>query len=380
MRKFVLGVIFLVSAIFSADNFTFEKVNNPKEVVSKAQKQSLKSKQSSQVRSYTPLPISQFVFDENLDELTSVSSGGQFLFYLAYNKVQNDPTIPRSELLVNLSENENYACDYTAQQASICSYEDYYSQVQYALNSIGGWFYFTQYPTSNDNFVLIDRKNTKRGNAGQSQSFMGGKPHFKVFVDTYGKLSVTFTLVTGGTQTVSTPQAIPLNTKVYLQANNRGIDYEVGWTTLDGVSSRASGSHQGFSIPADIDEHRVARNNKTSCQSGPNLTNINERNSGCIKIDFGSKMQQMVEFYNQKKNSHFISNFFWNALTDIFADMNKTDISNNTVFQPNTSLVVDTNFINKVYGDLFMGQNNFNANQLRVYIADNYIIADVREY
>lgn len=380
MRKFVLGVIFLVSAIFSADNFTFEKVNNPKEVVSKAQKQSLKSKQSSQVRSYTPLPIDQFVFDPNLDELTSVSSGGQLLFYLAYNKVQNDPTIPRSELLVNLSENENYACDYTAQQASICSYEDYYSQVQYALNSIGGWFYFTQYPTSNDNFVLIDRKNTKRGNAGGSQSFMGGKPHFKVFVDTYGKLSVTFTLVTGGTQTVSTPQAIPLNTKVYLQANNRGIDYEVGWTTLDGVSSRASGSHQGFSIPADIDEHRVARNNKTSCQSGPNLTNINERNSGCIKIDFGSKMQQMVEFYNQKKNSHFISNFFWNALTDMFADMNKTDISNNTVFQPNTSLVVDTNFINKVYGDLFMGQNNFNANQLRVYIADNYIIADVREY
>ncbi|CUU75640.1 hypothetical protein [Campylobacter hyointestinalis] len=380
MRKFVLGVIFLVSAIFSADNFTFEKVNNPKEVVSKAQKQSLKSKQSSQVRSYTPLPISQFVFDENLDELTSVSSGGQFLFYLAYNKVQNDPTIPRSELLVNLSENENYACDYTAQQASICSYEDYYSQVQYALNSIGGWFYFTQYPTSNDNFVLIDRKNTKRGNAGGSQSFMGGKPHFKVFVDTYGKLSVTFTLVTGGTQTVSTPQAIPLNTRVYLQANNSGIDYEVGWTTLDGTSSRASGSHQGFSIPADIDEHRVARNNKTSCQSGPNLTNINERNSGCIKIDFGSKMQQTVEFYNQKKNSHFISNFFWNALTDMFADMNKTDISNNTVFQPNTSLVVDTNFINKVYGDLFMGQNNFNANQLRVYIADNYIIADVREY
>ncbi|TWO30435.1 hypothetical protein [Campylobacter hyointestinalis] len=268
MQKFVLGVIFLVSAIFSADNFTFEKVNNPKEVVSKSltQKQSLKSKRS--VRSYTPLPISQFVFDENLDELTSVSSGGQFLSYLAYNKVQGDPTIPRSELLVNLSENENYACDYTAQQASICSYEDYYSQVQYALNSIGGWFYFTQYPTSNDNFVLISRMNSQIGSVEplmlDTPSYR--KPHFKVFIDTYGKLSVTFTLVTGGTQTVSTPQAIPLNTKVYLQANNSGINYEVGWTTLDGTSSIASGSHQGFSIPADIDEHRVARNNKTSCQ------------------------------------------------------------------------------------------------------------------
>lgn len=51
-----------------------------------------------------------------------------------------------------------------------------------------------------------------------------------------------------------------------------------------------------------------------------------------------------------------------------------------TIFQPNTSLVVDINFINKVYGDIFMGQNNFNSSQLRVYVADNYIIADIREY
>ena len=146
MPKLILITIFLVSALFSADNFTFEKVNNPKEILSQisTKKQSLKSKQIPQVRAYTPLPIDQFVFDPNLDELTSVSSGGQLLFYLAYNKKQNDPTMPRSELLTNLSENENYACDYTAQQASICSYEDYYSQVQYALNSIGGWFYFTQ--------------------------------------------------------------------------------------------------------------------------------------------------------------------------------------------------------------------------------------------
>ncbi|WP_051870889.1 hypothetical protein [Campylobacter iguaniorum] len=272
------------------------------------------------------------MFDENLDELTSVSSGGQFLFYLAYNKVQNDPINPRSDLFVNLSQGENYHCDYSGTQSAICNYEDYYSQVEYALNSIGGWFIFNQYPATDDEFVLMDRKNTLRGNAGQSQSFMGGKSHFKVLVGADGRLGVKFTLVTGGTQSVWTPQAIPLNTRVYFQANNRGIDYEVGWTTLDGTSSRASGSHQGFSIPADIDEHRVARNNKTSCQSGPNLTNINERNSGCIKIDFGSKMLETVEFYNQKKNSHFISNFFWNALTDMFADMNKTDISNNTVF------------------------------------------------
>ena len=383
MKKIVLAITLLAHTLFSADNFTFEKVNNAQEISNKKLKKSnsLKSKKSPQVRAYTPLPINQFVFDENLDELISVSSGGQHLFYLAYNKIQNDPTKPRGELLVNLTENENYACDYIAQQAPICNYEDYYSQVGYAMNSIGGWFYFNAYPSNDSDFVLINRINAKRGNAGGSNSFMGNKPHFKVFVSSDGRLKAQFTLITGGLDTVSSPEPIPLNKNVYLQANNSGINYEVGWITLDGTSSVASGSHQGFAIPADIDEHTVARNNKTSCQSGTNIIEpITAKNSGCIKIDFINKIIETGNFYNSKKNTHFISNFFWNGATTMFADMNKTDISNNTVFQPNTRLVVDTNFINKVYGDLFIGQNNFTANQLRVYVDDNYIIADVREY
>lgn len=383
MRKFVLGVIFLVSAIFSADNFTFEKVNNPKEILSKiSTKKPSRSKLS--VRSYTPLPISQFVFDENLDELTSVSSGGQFLSYLAYNKVQGDPTIPRSELLVNLSENENYACDYTAQQASICSYEDYYSQVQYALNSIGGWFYFTQYPTSNDNFVLISRMNSQRGSVEplmlDTPSYR--KPHFKVFVDTYGKLSVTFTLVTGGTQTVSTPQAIPLNTNVYLQANNSGIDYEVGWTTLDGTSSRASGSHQGFSIPADIDEHRVGRNTQKLCVSdgGGNAT---KETSGCITISSPFVEQE----FNNSKNAYKtfskynrMTKFFWGYEVDMFSDMNTTNLSNKPIYQ--SSLSIDGNLINKILSDISGSTNNFAADELRLYVDGDYnvIVADIRAY
>lgn len=392
MQKFVLGVIFLVSAIFSADNFTFEKVNNPKEVVSKAQKQSLKSKQSSQVRSYTPLPISQFVFDENLDELTSVSSGGQHLFYLAYNKVQNDPTKTFSVNIPEVDTSTGYRCDYNGSHQAICSFKEFYHRVEYANNSIGGWFYFTQYPTSNDNFVLIDRKNTKRGNAGGSQSFMGGKPHFKVFVDTYGKLSVTFTLVTGGTQTVSTPQAIPLNTRVYLQANNSGIDYEVGWTTLDGTSSRASGSHQGFSIPADIDEHRVARNNKTSCQSGPNdIGTPTAKNSGCIKISLKPDVSD-TDLANQSAINdaklelfakiNAMKNFFWNYKIDMFADMNATDISNRAIYQNDTSLVIDGNLINKILSDISGSTNNFAADELRLYVDGDYnvIVADIRAY
>ncbi|WP_096029835.1 hypothetical protein [Campylobacter lanienae] len=157
MKKIALATIFLVSALFSADSFTFEKVNNPKEILSKiSTKKPSRSKLS--VRSYTPLPIDQFVFDSNLDELTSVSSGGQLLFYLAYNKNQGDPT---NFLIKNISE--NYRCDYDGTNQANCNFDLYHTRVEYALNSIGGWFYFTQYPSSDDEFVLIDRKkHTKR--------------------------------------------------------------------------------------------------------------------------------------------------------------------------------------------------------------------------
>ncbi|CUU67716.1 Uncharacterised protein [Campylobacter hyointestinalis] len=379
MKKFALATIFLVSTLFSADNFTFEKVNNPKEVVSKAQKQSLKSKQNAQVRSYTPLPIDQFVFDENLDELTSVSSGGQHLFYLAYNKVQGDPT---NFLIKNISQ--NYRCDYDGSHQANCDFDLYHTRVEYAFNSIGGWFYFTQYPTSNDNFVLISRMNSQRGSAEplmlDTPSYR--KPHFKVFVDTYGKLSVTFTLVTGGTQTVSTPQAIPLNTRVYLQANNSGIDYEVGWTTLDGTSSRASGSHQGFSIPADIDEHRVGRNTQKLCVSdgGGNAT---KETSGCITISSPFVEQE----FNNSKNAYKtfskynrMTKFFWGYEVDMFSDMNTTNLSNKPIYQSNLS--IDGNLINKILSDISGSTNNFAADELRLYVDGDYnvIVADIRAY
>lgn len=154
MKKFALATIFLVSALFSADNFIFEKVNNPKEILSKiSTKRPSGSKQS--VRSYTPLPIDQFVFDSNLDELTSVSSGGQLLFYLAYNKVQNDPTKTFNVNIPEVDTSTGYRCDYDGSHQAICSFKEFYHRVEYANNSVGGWFYFSGYPSSDDEFVLI---------------------------------------------------------------------------------------------------------------------------------------------------------------------------------------------------------------------------------
>ena len=394
MKKIVLAIMLLAHTLFSADNFTFEKVNNAQEISNKKLKKSnsLKSKKSPQVRAYTPLPINQFVFDENLDELISVSSGGQHLFYLAYNKIQNDPTKTFDINDLELNASTGYRCDYNGTNQVICSCKEFYHRVEYALNSIGGWFYFNTYPSNDNDFVLINRINIKRGNAGGSNSFMGNKPHFKVFVSSDGRLKAQFTLITGGLDTVSSPEPIPLNKNVYLQANNSGINYEVGWITADGTSSVASGSHQGFAIPADIDEHTVARNNKTSCQSGPNIIDpITAKNSGCIKISLISDPSDNdlinQDAINKTKlkalaKTNAMKNFFWNSKIDMFEDMNKTDISNRTIYQNDTSLIIDGNLINKILSDLSGTTNYFANDELRVYIDENYniIVVDIRAY
>ncbi|OCR95398.1 hypothetical protein CFT85387_08595, partial [Campylobacter fetus subsp. testudinum] len=287
-----------------------------------------------------------------------------------------------------------YRCNYNGTGGAPCSFKEYNHRVAYAFNSVGGWFYFTQHPTTDNSFILINRKNVKRGNAEPLMTDRPGyeKPHFKVFVGSDGKLNVQFTLVTGGIQTVMTPQAIPLNTRVYLQANNSGIDYEVGWTTLDGTSSRASGSHQGFSVPADIDEHKVARNNNAKCLSGPDIGTPDIHNSGCIKIsllidendregDLDTNAFNMLDLTSfTKKNT--MTNFFWNNEIGMFADMNKTDISDRAIYQNNTPLVINAELINKILSDITGGTNYFEADKLRLYVDDNMnvIIVDVRAY
>ena len=372
MKKIVLAIMLLAYALFSADNFTFEKVNNAQEVSSKKlkKKQLTRSMQSRQARSYQIYSINQFSFNENLDELTSVSNNGEHLFYLAYNKKQADPTNFLSKNLL-----QNYRCDYNGSQIANCDFVVYHTRVEYALNSIGGWFYFNAYPSNDNDFVLINRINAKRGNAGESYNFMRNKPHFKVFVDTYGKLGVTFTLITGGTQTVFTPEAIPLNTNVYLQANNSGINYEVGWITADGTSSRASGSHQGFAIPADIYEHTIARNSRKSCQSGPN------DNSGCIEISSPfeeGNFNETIKNYKTLSKNYCMTKFFWGQGMAMFSDMNSPHPSNKFIYQ--TDLVIDATLINKILLDLSGTTNYFNGDELKLYIDDNYniILIDIR--
>lgn len=381
MKKIVLAIMLLAHTLFSADNFTFEKVNNAQEVSSKKlkKKQLTRSMQSRQARSYQIYSINQFSFNENLDELTSVSNNGEHLFYLAYNKKQADPTNFLSKNLL-----QNYRCDYNGSQIANCDFVVYHTRVEYALNSIGGWFYFTQYPTSNDNFVLISRMNSQRGSVEplMLDTLSYRKPHFKVFVDTYGKLGVTFTLITGGTQTVFTPEAIPLNTNVYLQANNSGINYEVGWITADGTSSRASGSHQGFAIPADIYEHTIARNSEKSCQSGPNIPEpITEKNSGCIEISSPfeeGNFNETIKNYKTLSKNYCMTKFFWGQGMAMFSDMNSPHPSNKFIYQ--TDLVIDATLINKILLDLSGTTNYFNSDELKLYIDDNYniILIDIR--
>ncbi len=75
-----------------------------------------------------------------------------------------------------------------------------------------------------------------------------------------------------------------------------------------------------------------------------------------------------------------MTRFFQGYEVNMFADMNKTDISDKPIQQPDLS--IDSNLINKILSDISGTTNYFEADELRLYVDDNMnvIIVDVRAY
>lgn len=75
-----------------------------------------------------------------------------------------------------------------------------------------------------------------------------------------------------------------------------------------------------------------------------------------------------------------MTRFFQGYGVNMFANMNKTDISDKPIQQPDLS--IDSNLINKILSDISGTTNYFEADELRLYVDDNMnvIIVDVRAY
>nr|MBP3725515.1 hypothetical protein [Campylobacter sp.] len=362
----ILLSVFLAFSFSFATQFFVVNTGNPKNLVDLIKKY---QNRANKAKSYGI--ANSFTFDYERDKIDIINDGNNTLFYLITNKFQNDPT---KELISIPNLNKmNYSCDNYGLGGPNCSFTNYYSNVNFSTNTIAGWFYLTEYPKNNDKLVIINRINTKR-----FYPLMMDRPFFRLYVNSNGRLVLDYTLTSGGLQELITNESIPLNTRVYLQANNIGMTYEVGWKTADGVSSIKRITSQSQVEPLDL---------KT------NITNNPDSNfTVSISFPFGASSWDMnssqwdsnksqwslnQDKYEQMIKDYKVSEFYFDAYEPLFSNMNKS-VKNKEVHQ--NMLTLDNEFLLKVYNDLLGQTNHFSPNTMQIFSYDNMLFVDVREY
>lgn len=315
-----------------------------------------KSDNSPSPMSYTPIPINNFSYDSVRDTITTIyDSTNNPILHIVHNKKQNDPTLTAKDLTkLNTTEiykKTGYTCDNEGKKPYSCSAYHFYTGIVLNSNSVGANINLSQTKLAQygKDIVLLDR-----------ESRLG--TYMKVFIDQNGYLCSKFTLTTGGTTTARTAQPIPFNENVYIQANDLGQAYQVGWKSLDtGNSSIGKAGHQIKPV-------------FTPTPGKPN--GFHDDKNTVISLDelFWQILPDTIAKFG-------ITNYFWNTNIPMFANIGKDDLSGMVVYQQSPALKMDLTFVNKVIGDLQGNTNYFPLGKLRAYVDanGNLAAADVRE-
>ncbi|MDE7255396.1 MAG: hypothetical protein K2N54_04375, partial [Helicobacter sp.] len=103
------------------------------------------------------------------------------------------------------------------------------------INSAGGWFYLTSYPTTD--LVIFDRSSHEMDSEG---NIFPNIEHlsFRFIISKRGLAEIHRSSLPSAhvTMSVETPKKIPLNTWVYVQGKQKGLLHTVGWKTADDES------------------------------------------------------------------------------------------------------------------------------------------------
>lgn len=355
-KKIILATLsIMVSLNAFGSEYKIDSVKNTQKVVKEIQK--LKQKNSVSTRGYRTIHINNFVYDEKTDSISAIrDSNGNFLFYLVYNKIQNDPT-KKFSLDEKKYLQDGYTCDYIGSEPEKCSGEHFYQNIVWNSNSVGAKIFLKKDILDNftSNVRILYRQNINR-----DIDSLKNKPFMDVYIDKNAYLKAEFTLISGGTISATTPKPIPFDEPVYIQANEHGEKYEVGWKSLKtGESSIGKASHQ---IPP-LDNQYGLYPKKVSKEEKVSLifNNVN---------------------FNDLYNYLFMKDYFWNTKIPMFENIDKKDLSDMVVYQNDTSLKIDGTLVNKIISDITKGTNNFKEKELRVYIDDNSNVEaiDIRQY
>ena len=225
-RGFMVALLLCVGLVFGATTPQPSELKKvPKSEIAKLQEtfKTLKKKQDTKTRDI--LDVDTFTFDPNTDDLYQFTVGNQQMFLTT--KLNQTMFVPVQTVRITKEKYGQTLCAFMGLYRTDGSYDS-----QVGINSAGGWFYFTKYPTTN--IVVFDRSSwTKRKEDYKDVEHLS----FRFIITKGGRAEIHRTVTEYGvTDYVATPKQIPLNTWVYIQGKQKGLTHTVGWKTADDSS------------------------------------------------------------------------------------------------------------------------------------------------
>ncbi len=224
MRRGFLVTLFLcIGLVFGATSPQPSELKKvPKSEIVKLQEtfKTLKKKQDTKTRDI--LDVDTFTFDPNTDDLYQFSLGSQQMF-LATKMGQTKFVTSGDEVGITKEKYGQTLCAFMGLYRTDGSYDS-----RVGINSAGGWFYLTSYPTTD--VAIFDRSSWDNSGV-EHVSF-----RFVINKRGYAEIHRSLSPSVKTTMSVETPKKIPLNTWVYIQGKQKGLLHTVGWKTANDES------------------------------------------------------------------------------------------------------------------------------------------------
>lgn len=333
MRGFILttllaGIMFAATAIQPVSNGKIEQIPASEFENVKKTFKTLKKVTDSKGRAI----VADIPLDPTTDEVFQYALGGNKTMLIVVNKGQRSflgDTIIRPATL----ELGKTLCAYLGSHDPDTTVPGGPQDPRVAINSAGGWFYFTKYPAGE--LVIMERSSDPKNNPSFYFTLAGGKPTVR---------RVRTPNLT--TQSVSAPKAIPLNEWVYIQGRQQGLEHSVGWKTANDEST-ATTTFANSEAPVNVFGGSFFDMGFVKLPLGsikvPPCT-LYEENSGvgCRTSCIGNASNYMPP----RQQGFRVKEFFWNSKSPLFALMNNYNAAEKELFQPTNAFGLDIDLIN----------------------------------
>ena len=409
-KRFIVALLLCVGLVFGATTPQPSELKKvPKSEIAKLQEtfKTLKKKQDTKTRDI--LDVDTFTFDPNTDDLYQFTYANQVMFLVTK---MGQTKFVKSGDEVSVTK-EKYGQTLCAFMGIYDAYSSFDSRV--GINSAGGWFYLTSYPTTD--LVIFDRSSHEMNENGLIFTNIEDVS-FRFVISKRGQAEIHRSLSpkVKTTTEVVTPKKIPLNQWVYIQGKQKGLMHTVGWKTANDESiaskdfERASADLQVIPMKSAFMHEVYTKQSDNPIQdkresityppdliapnapAGATYEKLDDPYTKAPDLNCTTQVFRTNFIYPNSPQPIRVHEFFYQPLMEMFALMDNYDALDKDmaqtiyVFNLDTNLLIELinattgnseafRFVNIVKNGAIIAQENVD-----VYVdsADNAVVFDLR--